>query len=82
MRLSTHSVRRTCIGRQPCNSNHAVGMWDIMAMNSGSRLMRPLFITLQDCGWAEIEEVEPGTHTFECAFCVGALGSEVQIALF
>lgn len=44
-------------------SNHAVGMWDIMAMNSGSRLMRPLFITLQDCGWAEIEEVEPGTHT-------------------
>lgn len=55
-------------------SNHAVGMWDIMAMNSGSRLMRPLFITLQDCGWAEIEEVEPGTHSFECAFCVGALG--------
>lgn len=44
-------------------SNHAVGMWDIMAMNSGSRLMWPLFITLQDCGWAEIEEVEPGTHT-------------------
>lgn len=52
-------------------SNHAVGMWDIMAMNSGSRLMRPLFITLQNCGWAEIEEVEPGTHTLNAPFMPG-----------
>lgn len=52
-------------------SNHAVGMWDIMAMNSGSRLMRPLFITLQDCGWAEIEEVEPGTHTLDAPSASG-----------
>lgn len=52
-------------------SNHAVGMWDIMAMNSGSRLMRPLFITLQDCGWAEIEEVEPGTHTLNAPSASG-----------
>lgn len=44
-------------------SDQPVGMWDIMAMNSASRLMRPLFITLQDCGWASIDEVGPGTHT-------------------
>lgn len=47
-------------------SNHAVGMWDIMAMNGASRLMRPLFITLQDCGWAGIDEVGAGTYTL-CA---------------
>ena len=44
-------------------SNHAVGMWDIMAMNGASRLMRPLAVTLQDCGWTSIEEVGTGTHT-------------------
>lgn len=44
-------------------SNQPVGMWDIMAMNGASRLMRPLFITLQDCGWAGIDEVGPGTYT-------------------
>lgn len=44
-------------------SNQPVGMWDVMAMNSASRLMRPLYITLQDCGWASIDEVGPGTYT-------------------
>lgn len=46
-------------------SNLPVGMWDIMAMDQGSYLMRPLFLTLQDCGWATIEEVGAGSHTLD-----------------
>lgn len=45
------------------STNHAVGVWDIMAARSESRLMRPLAITLQDCGWREIEAVAPGAYT-------------------
>lgn len=52
-------------------SNQPVGMWDIMAMNSASRLMRPLFITLQDCGWASIDEVGPGTYTLHAPTASG-----------
>ena len=38
-----------------------VGVWDIMAEHAGSRLMRPLAITLEDCDWTSIEEVGEGT---------------------
>ena len=40
-----------------------VGVWDIMAQHGGSKLMRPLVITLEDCGWASLGEVSAGTHT-------------------
>lgn len=41
--------------------NRPVGVWDIMAEHGGSKFMRPLAITRQDCGWDEIEEVRAGT---------------------
>lgn len=41
--------------------NRPVGVWDIMAEHGGSKLMRPLAITRQDCGWGEIAEVPAGT---------------------
>ena len=41
----------------------AVGVWDIMAQHGGSKLMRPLAISRQDCGWTTIEEVAGGTVT-------------------
>lgn len=40
-----------------------VGVWDIMAQHGGSKLMRPLAISRQDCGWTTIEEVTGGTVT-------------------
>lgn len=40
-----------------------VGVWDIMAQHAGSTLMRPLAISLQDCGWNTIGEVREGMHT-------------------
>ena len=45
----------------------AVGVWDIMAQHGGSRLMWPLAITRQDCGWTSIETVGAGTYTLHAA---------------
>lgn len=44
-------------------ANRPVGVWDIMAEHGGSKLMRPLAITRQDCGWTKLEEVPGGTIT-------------------
>lgn len=44
-------------------ANRPVGVWDIMAEHAGSRLMRPLAITRQDCGWTKLEETGGGSVT-------------------
>lgn len=43
--------------------NRPVGVWDIMAEHAAFRLMRPLAITRQDCGWTTLEEVPGGSVT-------------------
>lgn len=43
--------------------NRPVGVWDIMAEHGGSRLMRPLAITRQDCGWIKLSESKGGSVT-------------------
>ncbi|WP_251157765.1 hypothetical protein [Caniella muris] len=45
----------------------AVGVWDIMAQHGGSRLMWPLAVTRQDCGWTTVETVGAGTYTLHAA---------------
>lgn len=47
----------------PNNRGRAVGVWDIMAEHGGSKLMWPLAVSRQDCGWTTIDEVGAGTHT-------------------
>lgn len=43
--------------------NRPVGVWDIMAEHAASRLMRPLAITRQDCGWTTLSESKGGPVT-------------------